>query len=210
MSVSLLRLCKPRLRAAARPLASAFLATDAMPPLSGDADAEFFQGFSDQPASAIDDGPPLAPDTAYPPAAPPPGVNPFREPTADLLTQVRPTYAVYVKSSRSNTITTLTRPDGNPLKTLTGGKVGFKGGNRSSYEAGYKCAVEIFKRLEEEMEKDDVRWQLYLNGFGYGREAVQRALMAEEGSKVKAALVRITDKTPIKVGGTRAQKQKRR
>ncbi|KAH9947292.1 hypothetical protein B0H21DRAFT_665130, partial [Amylocystis lapponica] len=123
---------------------------------------------------------------------------------------VQPSYSLYVKATQTNTIITLARPNGNPIQTLTGGKVGFKGGNRAGYEAGYKCAVEIFQTLKKSMDDTgDQQWELYLNGFGHGRDAVHKALMASEGLEVKRQLRRVTDKTPIKIGGTRAKKQKR-
>ncbi|KZT12907.1 translational machinery component [Laetiporus sulphureus 93-53] len=129
---------------------------------------------------------------------------------ATYVSEQRPIYSVHVKSSRTNTIITLTRPNRTVLKTLTGGSVGFKGSNRSSYEAGYKCAVGVFERLQQEMGVEDLSWQLFYNGFGTGREAMQKALTGDEGLNVKSALVRITDNTPIKIGGTRSKKAKRR
>ena len=50
---------------------------------------------------------------------------------------------------------------------------------------------------------------MYLSGFGQGRDAVYRALMAQEGDKVRSAVTKLTDKTPIKIGGTRAMKARR-
>ncbi|CCM02817.1 uncharacterized protein FIBRA_04929 [Fibroporia radiculosa] len=206
--MSLLRHSIPHLRAARPCLRSAFMSTEPGP--SRGSNAEYFELLSQlgplsSSSAPTDSGPPTAPEGAYPP---PQNTNPVS--AVGSYGSDKPMYSIYVKSSRTNTIATLTRPNGNPLKTLTGGKVGFKGGNRSSYEAGYKCAVEIFARLQQEVDMQDLTWQLYLNGFGHGREAVQKALMAEEGNAVRKYLVNIIDKTPIKVGGTRAQKMKRR
>lgn len=209
--MSLLRHCRLNFRVPPRQFAAAFLSTDAAPPPPAEQlndGAEYFDAFSQPSATpTFDELPPAAPETAYPSANP---VAASAKMDKSLSTRAE-IYAVYVKSTRTNTITTLTRPNGNPVRTLTGGNLGFKGGNRSSYEAGYKCAVEIFKALEEEMKKTtEPKWQLYLNGFGQGREAIQKALMATEGQVVKPNLIRVTDKTPIKIGGTRAQKRKRR
>ena len=122
---------------------------------------------------------------------------------------VRPVYAVSVKSSRNNTIITLARPDGRQLVTLTGGKLGFKKSNRNGYEAGYQCAVGIIAAMEEEQKRVDFDWHLYLNGFGQGRDAMLTALTTAVGAVVKGRLKRITDRTPLKIGGTRGMKTRR-
>ncbi|PCH41363.1 translational machinery component [Wolfiporia cocos MD-104 SS10] len=216
--MSLLRLHLARALAASRPRSAAFYSTAGSGSGSQIDGAAWFDALGGREPSAspspfssgIPDLPPIG--SAYPGPNPPSPVNPLRDARTTISEQLqpKPTYTIYVKATRTNTITTLTRPDGSPIRTFTGGRVGFKGTNRSSYEAGYKCVVEVFQLLEQHMEKEDLRWELYLNGFGQGREAVQKALLAGEGERVKDALVRITDKTPIKIGGTRSKKMKRR
>ncbi|KAL6298745.1 hypothetical protein BKA93DRAFT_743538 [Sparassis latifolia] len=140
-------------------------------------------------------------------------VNPIRHSRAEFitedLTKEKPKYGVYVQSTPNNTIVTLTRPNGNPILTLSGGKVGYKGANKATFEASSKCAMGVFEALAKEQEKEDLRWELFVSGFGSGRDAFHKALMAADPT-IKAALRRITDRTPIKIGGTRAQKMKRR
>lgn len=180
-------------------------------PLSND-DLAFFEQLRKPVDSLVDDGPPAAPSTAYPSPNPP---NPVREAgqTSEVLQRNRDKekYGLYVKATRNNTLITLTRPNGTPLVRYTGGKVGFKGQRRSTYEAGYLCAVRTFERIEQVSEELQGKLQvwLYLNGFGQGRDAVYRALMATEGVNVRPLVTRVTDKTPIKVGGTRAKKMRR-
>ena len=119
-------------------------------------------------------------------------------------------YGIYCKAQRYNTIISATLPSGNIIRTVSAGALGFKGVNRRSFEAGYQCATSAFKILEEALVGDkDAKWQLYLNGFGPGREAIQKAITAAEGHALKRRLVRVVDKTPIKIGGTRAKKMKR-
>ena len=119
-------------------------------------------------------------------------------------------YGIYCKAQRYNTIISATRPTGHIIKTVSAGALGFKGVNRRSFEAGYQCATSAFKILEEALAGDkDARWQLYLNGFGPGREAIQKAITAAEGHVLRRRLARVVDKTPIKIGGTRSKKMKR-
>jgi len=47
------------------------------------------------------------------------------------------------------------------------------------------------------------------SGFGQGRDAVFKALMTSEGDDVRPYVLRVTDNTPIKIGGTRAKKTRR-
>ena len=104
----------------------------------------------------------------------------------------------------------------------SGGSCGFKGVNRSGYEAGYQCAVRAFaraKQLAREMAEmggggntvagGGARFEVLFKGFGRGREAVYKALMTSEGDDVRPFVARVTDNTPIKIGGTRAKKTRR-
>ncbi|KAJ4492923.1 hypothetical protein C8J55DRAFT_218560 [Lentinula edodes] len=121
-----------------------------------------------------------------------------------------PQYKLHCFSSRNNTITTFTDPGGNPIAWYSGGSCGFKRGQRASYEAGYQCAVRIFKIIENTAAaKGMVRIALFFNGFGQGRDAMQKALMTSEGGNVKALVEVVGDRTPIKIGGTRSKKMRR-
>ena len=121
----------------------------------------------------------------------------------------RVVYAVSVKSSRNNTIITFARETGTQILTLSGGKLGFKKSNRNGYEAGYQCAVGIIAAMDAQLEHTDFDWKLNLNGFGQGRDAMLTALATAVGDKVKGKLRRVTDRTPLKIGGTRGQKTRR-
>ncbi|KAJ7047604.1 hypothetical protein C8F04DRAFT_916678, partial [Mycena alexandri] len=119
----------------------------------------------------------------------------------------------HCNSSRNNTISSFTDPDGNMIAWFSGGSCGFRKRNRSSYEAGYQCAVRMFAKIEE-MGRDmpqtsPMRIDLFCKGFGQGREALFKALTTAQGDQVRSWIVSITDRTPIKIGGTRSKKLKR-
>ena len=118
-------------------------------------------------------------------------------------------HRLFVNSSRNNTILTLTSPSGDPLASASGGSVGFKKSARSGYEAGYRAAFSMFGKINEfkdawRIQHLEVLW----NGFGQGREAVFRALLAGEGQATKNLISKMTDKTPVKVGGVRPKKRR--
>lgn len=118
-------------------------------------------------------------------------------------------HRLFVNSSRNNTILTLTSPTGDPLASASGGSVGFKKSARSGYEAGYRAAFSMFGKINEfknawRIAHLEVLW----NGFGQGREAVFRALLAGEGQTTKNLISKMTDKTPVKIGGVRPKKRR--
>lgn len=148
--------------------------------------------------------------------------NPLRLDLSQLATlQI---YRIHVACTPNNTHILISDPRGNPLKASrwTGGSCGFKGVNRSGYEAGYQCAVRAFARIKQLAEEEGsssvgagvglvprARFEVLFSGFGQGRDAVFKALMTSEGDEVRPYVVRVTDNTPIKIGGTRARKTRR-
>lgn len=133
--------------------------------------------------------------------------NPFATP------QRAPPFRFHCHSTRTNTINTFADPDGNVLAWFSGGSCGFKKRNRSTYEAGYQCAVRMFAVIAERAKSQDpvpLNIDLFCKGYGQGREALFKALMTAQGEDVRNRVVSITDRTPLKIGGTRARKMKRR
>jgi len=138
---------------------------------------------------------------------PPP--NPFKTKDVRDYALKKPRYSLYCQSTRNNTITTLMSDTQTPLASFSGGSCKFKKVNRSGYEAGYQCAVRMFERILELAEKNTFQIDLYFKGFGQGRDAMHRALLTTEGEKIRPLVATITDRTPIKIGGTRAKKARR-
>lgn len=152
------------------------------------------------------DGPPSADESGY---SKPVANNPFHE--HDLIQhQVQlPRYRLHCHSSRNNTISTLTDPNGSTVAWFSGGSCDFKKSQRASYEAGYQCAVRMFERIEAVARGQAIYIDLFLKGFGQGREALQKALLSAEGENVRNLIYTVTDRTPLKIGGTRAKKARR-
>ena len=165
---------------------------------------------SDHPPLNKNDGlsPPTAGANGYDPPNPP-APNPVSQKQLAAYALARPKYRLHCKSTRNNTIVTFTQPNGRTVAWYTGGSCGFKKVNRSGYEAGYQCAVRIFKRIEETLKMAPIEVALFFNGFGQGRDALLRALLTSEGDHVRPLVSTITDRTPIKIGGTRAKKRRR-
>jgi len=132
-------------------------------------------------------------------------------------------YTIHVSCTPNNTHIVMSDSAGHPIKSgcWSGGSCGFKGVNRSGYEAGYQCAVRAFARVKEiaressaemggvGMGAGTARFEVLFKGFGRGREAVYKAFMTSGGDDVRPFITRVTDNTPIKIGGTRAKKVRR-
>jgi small subunit ribosomal protein S11 len=129
---------------------------------------------------------------------------------AEALTpSTRPVYALHCQATPNNTIITFASSTGHVVGKLSGGSAGLRRNLSGSYEAGYTCATSIFKSIVQKRSEEEFNLHLIFKGFGQGRDAMAKALMTAEGKEVKDLIVRITDKTPIKVGGTRAKKKRR-
>jgi small subunit ribosomal protein S11 len=175
----------------------------------------------DVPASSWGIDMPTAPDSGYgAPSTALPNINPLRSPLNQSMAQPESTtWHIHVQCSGNNTIVNFTHESGRSFKKawFSGGSCGFKGANRNGYEAGYQCAARLFKRIEQQLDTDfpnaaayPVRIEIFFKGFGKGRDAFLSALTMTEGERVRDRVERLTDRTPIKIGGTRSKKMKRR
>jgi len=159
-----------------------------------------------------DVGPPTS--SLYPSPAGPNNGNPLRRDLLDGLSRHVEVlnYHVHVACTPNNTHIVMSDERGLPIKNgcWSGGSCGFKGVNRSGYEAGYQCAVRAFARVKTlAQEVPGARFEFRFRGFGQGRDAVFKALMTSEGDEVRPFVNCVTDNTPIKIGGTRAKKTRR-
>ncbi|KAH7103009.1 hypothetical protein BKA62DRAFT_698303 [Auriculariales sp. MPI-PUGE-AT-0066] len=139
--------------------------------------------------------------------------------TGTYMSSVRKeNWTFYVNAGRNNTIVTIADSNGRlPKKGWTSAGIqGFKGANRASPEAGYRCAVFAFNkfnieidRLQKQNPPIDMEITLQLSGYGPGRDSIYRALLMAEGAEVQHRIRLLVDATPIKIGGTRAKKARR-
>jgi len=67
----------------------------------------------------------------------------------------------------------------------------------------------MFQKIKAIQDAHPLELELFFKGFGQGREAMHKALLTSEGDTVRQLVTRITDRTPIKIGGTRAKKTRR-
>lgn len=157
--------------------------------------------YGDDAAGVEDDGPPTDPSKSE----------------ALLLSLPERTlvYKLHVYAGRNNTIISLAKPDGGLVKNgwMSGGRVGAKKSNRATPETAYRCMKYMFEVIGQELKSlggnTSMQIVLCLCGFGHGRDAAYRSLLTTEGAETARLITRLVDTTPIKIGGTRAQKARR-
>jgi len=108
----------------------------------------------------------------------------------------------HIKTSFNNTIITVTDPEGNVLRWLTPGSVGFQGTRKST---PFAARVAAEKLAQDSIANDGMREvDVFVSGAGPGREASLRAIAAA-GLRVRS----IVDSTPIPHNGCRPPKKRR-
>ena len=119
-------------------------------------------------------------------------------------------YHFHVYSHRHNTHITVTRPNRDPIVSMSCGNLGFRHAKRKTYDAAYQLTAYVLQRLEKaDWEPRIQRMELILRGFGHGREAAAKVLVSSEGALWKKKIIRVSDATKIKFGGTRSPNARR-
>lgn len=90
------------------------------------------------------------------------------------------------------------------------GMLGFRKGQRAEYEAAYQVTTRLFNQIEEKkLLGPNDKVELIMKDFGKGREAFSAALQGKEGQNIRPNIVRVTDATTLKFGGSRSKKLRR-
>ncbi|KAF2735223.1 translational machinery component [Polyplosphaeria fusca] len=122
----------------------------------------------------------------------------------------QPTHHFHIYATKHNTHITLTAPDRNPLISVSCGNIGFRKAGRGSYDAAYQLAAFVMSRIQDKGLLVQIqRLEVVYRGFGQGREAVTKALLGNEGKKVRPLVVKLTDGTRLKFGGVRSPRPRR-
>jgi small subunit ribosomal protein S11 len=117
---------------------------------------------------------------------------------------------LHVYAHKHNTHITLSKPNRDSLISVSCGNIGFKKAGRGTYDAAYQLAAFVMSRVQDkgllpQIEKLEVIYR----GFGPGREAVTKAILGSEGKRIRPLIVKLSDSTRLKFGGTRSKKPRR-
>ncbi|GAA5970164.1 hypothetical protein JCM11641_000298 [Rhodosporidiobolus odoratus] len=141
-------------------------------------------------------------------------------------------YKLHVYSTRNNTILTLSTPPtpgdpqpgdpNHPIAWVSAGSAGYKGAARGTYDAAVEVSLKMFTKIRHLIDPPvlsggqrqkaagpaPTELEVVFKGFGKGRDAVFRTLMTAEGDQTRGLVRRVTDATPLKIGGTRPKKRR--
>ena len=117
---------------------------------------------------------------------------------------------LHVFAHKHNTHVTFTRPSREPVISLSCGNIGYRKARRGTFDSGYSLVKYVIERLIHNGVPPKVRrLEVTLRGFGQGREAALKVLMSPEGRVLREKIVRVSDSTRIKFGGTRSRAKRR-
>lgn len=139
----------------------------------------------------------------------------------------------HIYATKHNCHITLTRPNKEAIISLSAGNIGFRKAQRGSYDAAFQLAAYVMRSIQERgllrapapinlyghpqqaqdlaetVEPPITHLEIVLRGFGPGREAVTKALLGSEGRLLRGRVVKVSDGTRLKFGGTRSQNPRR-
>ncbi|OAQ64113.1 37S ribosomal protein S11 [Pochonia chlamydosporia 170] len=119
-------------------------------------------------------------------------------------------YHFHVYSHKHNTHITCTKPNREPIISMSCGNIGFRKSRRGTFDSAYSLTKYVLERLIHTGWPMKIqRLELVLRGFGQGREAAVKVLMSPEGKILRDKIVRVADSTRIKFAGTRSKKPRR-
>ncbi|KAF1941844.1 mitochondrial ribosomal protein-like protein subunit S18 [Clathrospora elynae] len=119
-------------------------------------------------------------------------------------------HKLHIYAHKHNTHLTLSRPNRDPLISVSCGNIGFRKAGRGTYDAGYQLAAFVMSRiLDKGLLPQIQKLELVYRGFGPGREAVTKAILGAEGKRIRGLIVKLSDSTRLKFGGTRSKKPRR-
>ncbi|KAK3984357.1 hypothetical protein QBC44DRAFT_337110 [Cladorrhinum sp. PSN332] len=119
-------------------------------------------------------------------------------------------YHFHIYAHKHNTHVTFTNPKRDALISMSCGNLGFKKANRKHYDSAYQLGAYVIDKMHQKGLTNKVKkLEVVLRGFGPGREAVTKVLMGNEGKLLRDKIVKVSDSTRLKFGGTRSKRPRR-
>ncbi|RYP79467.1 hypothetical protein DL770_006648 [Monosporascus sp. CRB-9-2] len=116
----------------------------------------------------------------------------------------------HVYAHKHNCHITVTKPNRNAIISMSAGNLGFKKAKRGTYDAAYQLTAYVMDKLNQgNWHKIIKSMEVVLRGFGSGREAATKVLLGAEGKMLRSTIVKVSDATRLKFGGTRSPKPRR-
>jgi small subunit ribosomal protein S11 len=117
---------------------------------------------------------------------------------------------LHIYAHKHNTHITLTRPNRNPIISVSTGNLNFRKAQRGTYDAAYQLGKYVMERIQQQgLLKEIQSLEVVMRDFGPGREALTKVLLGSEGRGLRGRVVRVADASRVKFGGTRGEKPRR-
>ncbi len=117
---------------------------------------------------------------------------------------------LHIYATKHNTHITLTDPSRDPIISVSAGTIGFRKAARGTYDAAYQLGAYVMGRIQQQGLLAQIQHlEVVLRDFGPGRDAVSKILLGSEGRNLRGRVVRVSDCTRLKFGGTRSKKPRR-
>lgn len=130
--------------------------------------------------------------------------------TIEEMATVKEPYHFHIYSHRHNCHVTVTKPNRDAILSLSCGNLGFRKSQRKHYDAAYQLGAYVIDKLQQQGWHNKIdKMEVSLRGFGAGREAVTKVLLGNEGRLLRDKIVKVSDSTRLKFGGTRSKKPRR-
>ncbi|KUI67768.1 Putative 37S ribosomal protein S18, mitochondrial [Cytospora mali] len=116
----------------------------------------------------------------------------------------------HVYAHKHNTHVTVTKPNRDAIVSLSCGNLGFRKSQRKHYDSAYQLGAYVIDKLQQQGWHNKItQLEVVLRGFGAGREAVTKVILGNEGRLLRDKIVKLSDSTRLKFGGTRSKKPRR-
>ncbi|XXG98586.1 hypothetical protein Hte_004911 [Hypoxylon texense] len=116
----------------------------------------------------------------------------------------------HIYAHKHNAHITVTKPNRNAIINMSAGNIGFRKSKRGTYDAAYQLTAYVIDKLHQgNWHKKIGAMEVVLRGFGPGREAATKVLLGSEGRMLRDKIVKVSDATRLKFGGTRSPKPRR-
>ncbi|KAF3768923.1 translational machinery component, partial [Cryphonectria parasitica EP155] len=119
-------------------------------------------------------------------------------------------YHFHIYSHKHNCHVTVTKPNRDAIVSLSCGNLGFRKSQRKTYDSAYQLGAYVIDKLQQAGWHNKIdKMEVSLRGFGPGREAVTKVLLGTEGKLLRDKIVKVSDSTRLKFGGTRSKRPRR-
>ncbi|KAL8652965.1 MAG: hypothetical protein Q9226_004046 [Calogaya cf. arnoldii] len=129
---------------------------------------------------------------------------------ASFAPSVPQPHHLHIYATKHNTHITLTSPSRDPIISVSSGTIGFKKAARGTYDAAYQLGAYVMARIQQQGLLTQIQYlEVVLRDFGPGRDAVSKILLGSEGRNLRGRVIKVSDCTRLKFGGTRSPKPRR-